>query len=442
MYPFTASSQFIELYEKDDFEALKRASLLHFSVPMSFVMSAGLVQIESEIALKEVEKKGRYLILQECFRHFDVEKVGKTDVHLSLFEMPAAFMFDCRERQLAIEHLWEYATEELKLCSSKLWVTYFEGGEVFGTTFEEDTEAVDCWKKMGVEPGKIVGLGVESNLWVQKSNGGSHVEAKLCGLSTELYYDRGASSNNHDNCRPGCKCGRFIELSNILLVKKKIDSQKKSVEDVHRPFVEVVIGAERAQMLLERKDSVWDIDIFSSLLKKIDRLITIRDSSEEIQQIGRRVILDHIRALSILIHDGAPAPGRGGRCRIMRILFRRVMVYVELLGIDYKRLLGEVLPLLTITFTRSFVLGESLKKKILNYYELENKIFCRTVVKGKKHIDQFLEENKGRGINGSQVLYLEKKKGMPSLLSEKYLESKCLSFPGKDYRKALSNWKY
>src|SRR5512139_3460059 len=85
--------QFVDFYTQRGFYSLPRAPLLHPSVPMSFVMSAGLVQIETSLAQLRDRPSNCFVLVQECFRHFDLDKVGSDDFHLSLFEMPGAFRF-------------------------------------------------------------------------------------------------------------------------------------------------------------------------------------------------------------------------------------------------------------------------------------------------------------------------------------------------------------
>jgi len=84
--------KFISYYQQNDFHLLPTAPLLHPSVPMSFVMSAGLGQIETSLANVKNRGGNQFVLVQDCFRHFDRESVGGNDTHLSLFEMPAAFI--------------------------------------------------------------------------------------------------------------------------------------------------------------------------------------------------------------------------------------------------------------------------------------------------------------------------------------------------------------
>ena len=88
---------FLDLHEMDGFAKLEASSLLHDSVPMSFVMSAGLIQVENELEQIVEQTGGKFAFTQPCFRHFDVKQVGLDTTHLSLFHMSAAFYIGCSE---------------------------------------------------------------------------------------------------------------------------------------------------------------------------------------------------------------------------------------------------------------------------------------------------------------------------------------------------------
>ena len=85
--------RFVGYYEGMGFHPLPRAPMLHPSIPMSYVMSAGLVQVETSLARAEQRQGDQFVLVQECFRHFDLDKVGTDGIHLSLFEMPGGVRF-------------------------------------------------------------------------------------------------------------------------------------------------------------------------------------------------------------------------------------------------------------------------------------------------------------------------------------------------------------
>ncbi|HMT91727.1 hypothetical protein [uncultured Thiothrix sp.] len=70
------SEAFLQLHAQAGFSRLPPSSLLHDSVPMSFVMSAGLIQVENDLEKIIAETNGQFAFTQPCFRHFDMQQVG------------------------------------------------------------------------------------------------------------------------------------------------------------------------------------------------------------------------------------------------------------------------------------------------------------------------------------------------------------------------------
>jgi len=65
---------FVDYYEDMGYCLLPRAPLLDPSIPMSFVISAGLVQVENSLSRVENRKGDQFVLVQKCFRHFDLDK--------------------------------------------------------------------------------------------------------------------------------------------------------------------------------------------------------------------------------------------------------------------------------------------------------------------------------------------------------------------------------
>lgn len=82
--------RFIDFFSQQEFQLLPAATMLHPSIPMSFVMSAGLVQVETVLSELNLQQSQYFTLIQHCFRHFDLDTVGTTPTHLSLFEMVVA----------------------------------------------------------------------------------------------------------------------------------------------------------------------------------------------------------------------------------------------------------------------------------------------------------------------------------------------------------------
>ena len=103
--------RFVDYYTGLGFHPLPRAPMLHPSIPMSFVMSARLVQIETSLAQVKDRPGDQFVLVQECFHHFNLDKVGTDDIHLSLFEIPATFTFNPNGRAGTVRQIWTLARQ-------------------------------------------------------------------------------------------------------------------------------------------------------------------------------------------------------------------------------------------------------------------------------------------------------------------------------------------
>ena len=158
--------RFVDYYKELGFCLLPRAPMLTPSIPMSFVMSAGLVQVETSLAQADERPGDQFVLVQECFRHFDLDKVGVHDIHLSLFEMPGAFVFGPNGRAETIRRMWTLATSVLGISKGRIWASYFKGGKVADDCRPSDEITRRAWIEVGVPNHRIVGL-VDDNYWVQ-----------------------------------------------------------------------------------------------------------------------------------------------------------------------------------------------------------------------------------------------------------------------------------
>jgi len=331
--------RFVDYYKGLGFYVLPRAPMLHPSIPMSFVMSAGLVQIETSLAQVEDRPGDQFVLVQECFRHFDLDKVGTDDIHLSLFEMPAAFVFGSDGKADTIRQIWTLATEILGMDEDHIWVSHFRGGKVLDEHLPSDEATRQAWIEVGVPENRIVGLGTHGNYWVQGGEIDGMGTPRKAGPNTELFYDRGAERACGTGCRPGCKCGRFVEFANSLFICRELDEQSGCLRPMAEPFVETVIGTERVAMILQDVRSVFEIDSYRPIINTIHGFVRRPDLPESLVVASERVIADYLKALYILVADGAPPPGKDGRERIIKLLIRGLMTRQIVLGIQSQEFL-------------------------------------------------------------------------------------------------------
>ena len=438
-------SHFVSYYQSQGFQRLPRASLLHPSIPMSFVMSAGLAQVEMALSLLPSSSGHKFVLVQDCFRHFDLEKVGHDDTHLSLFEMPGAFEFGANAKQSTIYRMWNLATQELKIAPNRLWVSYFAGGEIADHRLSADQETYRAWCEIGISPERIVGWGVEDNYWIQSQSLG-HIagQPRKCGPNTELFYDFGVHKSCDPNCRPGCNCGRFLEFSNSLFITYEITEDNEILKPLHTPFTETVIGSERVAAILQHVSSVFEIDEYASLIDLVRNYSHATDLPEGMLRESEKIFVDHVKALCFLIVDGAPLPGKNGRERIIKLLIRKTIARMKVLKISesvfWPLLLEGIINQYELPEKVDQLSSKSLVEKIMTYVLPESGRFHRTIERGYKKMENLFLSNTV-GLLEEQMVDLEKNWGFPFPLMAVWLHDKKIPFSIQKYYSALAKWR-
>ena len=433
--------RFIEYYKRLGFLLLPRAPLLHPSIPMSFVMSAGLAQVETALAQSYQRPGDRFVLIQDCFRHFDLDKVGTDDIHLSLFEMPGAFMFGPIDKKETIRQMWTLATSVLGIDRSRIWASYFRGGKVLNNNLPPDEVTHQTWLEMGLGEDRIVGLGEDVNYWLQGNGIDGMGTLRKAGPNTELFYDRGPEKACGANCQPGCRCGRFVEFSNSLFICYEVDPETEKFYPMEEPFTETVIGTERVAMILQSVPSVFETDRYQVILEAIRHFVRNPNLPDPIVVEAERVLADHLRALYFLAADGAPPPGKNGRERIMKLLIRRAATRQAILGIQDPAFLPRLVECISESAPNNGLTMHEVKERLASYFATETERFWKSVERGYRQLERFLKENNGQTLTGLQIVRLEKEWGLPPILVAISLREKGLPFAEAEYKEALEVWK-
>ncbi|MCI5189871.1 MAG: hypothetical protein D3905_08750 [Candidatus Electrothrix sp. AS4_5] len=398
--------------------------------------------------LHSQERSGnRFVLVQDCFRHFDLKAVGTDGIHLSLFEMPGAFMFGRDGHKELIARMWEFAVNSLQLDPQRIWISYFHGGISNGRTLSKDAATYAAWQSVGIPENRLIGLGLKDNYWIQGN--GSHEagddeagdELRKCGSCTELFYDLGEERSCSSQCRPGCRCGRFVEFANSLFIFTSFDPKTNHFSPLDDPYGETVIGTERVAMLLQGAASVFVTAEYLSVIQIIRDHATCENISDAAQKKYERVLADHLRALYVLIGEGAPPPGKNGRARIIKLLVRSIITRMSLLGIEEAVFLSAVCKAVSEFFVRDSETAQlETESRLQQYIAAERPQFKRTVAVGRRELEKMIRDNDGRSLSGAQLVFLEKQKGLPIVLAESLLKKNELFFQQEEYNQALKCW--
>jgi alanyl-tRNA synthetase len=248
----------INKYQINAFVLQHSAPLIHPYFPMSFNMSAGFIQLEPYIRGKKDLKYTKITTIQKCIRHFDLNKAGRDNTHLTFFDMWGALTLGEMDWFTLLKWNIELLTDDLGIDLDKLTFSVFGGEEIHGQKFEPDTESKQSWLKLGVREDQIHIGDFSNTFWFQGGDDlddntkGSPFDSRLCGYQTEIFYDLGGESCG-DNCGPFCDCGKWLEISNNLNIQYDYSLKSRKYKKLSTPATETVIGVERVQTVLEGK---------------------------------------------------------------------------------------------------------------------------------------------------------------------------------------------
>ena len=425
---------FLAYYHELGHQVIPGSSLLSEALPMTFVMSAGMVQFEQ---LSQQPRIGKdYVLIQNCFRHVDLENVGSSEFHLSLFQMPGAFHFGAVDKAQTVGRIWALLTQEYGFDPEQLHITYFGGGRMGDQVLPADLETFAAWRSAGIPEERLLAMPAASNFWRQSARMVGIVNSQKCGPTSEVFLDRGAASGCGPACRPGCTCGRFVEILNNLYITLFIDEATGQIFPLEEPFTETVIGRERVAALLQGVSSVYEIDNLLPLVQQVRCFSKSALLSAIQQRRHEHLLVDHLRALLFLSRDEAPAPGKGGRSYIIRTLYRELLTSQRLLGITDPGFVRSMLYLAADLYPEL----APARSRFMDYLHSEEQRFTDTLQSGQRRFEQEFQQRGIQQISGEDILRYEKRHGIPFSLLEFLLEQKHITYSLADYTAALDGF--
>ena len=395
--------EFLDFFEKKGHKVYPSAPLVPDDPTLLFT-NAGMVPFKPIFTgEKEPPNPPRATSAQLCMRaggkHNDLENVGYTNRHHTLFEMLGNFSFGDYFKEEAIAYAWEFVTEVLKLPKERLWITIHES----------DDEAGKIWEKY-VSKDRIVKMGDKDNFWQMGDTG-------PCGPCSEIHFDQGADKFNSPEDYLGGEGDRFLEIWNLVFMQYNRD-EKGNLTPLPKPSIDTGMGLERITAIKEGVTSNYDSSIFKPLLEKIVE-ITGKEYFKDKRGASHRVIADHIRAVSFLLAEGVRFD-REGRGYVLRRILRR--------GVRHGYLLGQREPFMyKIVDTLANQMGghypQLIEKKeaIKDSMRLEEERFFETIDKGMALFKEELAKTTGDVFSGEVAFKLYDTYGFPLDLTQDML---------------------
>ena len=322
-------SKYIEFFKSKGHTEISGKSLLPDNDPTVLFTTAGMQPLVPYL-LGETHPSGdRLTDYQKCVRTGDIDSVGDAS-HLTFFEMLGNWSLGAYFKQESIAYSYEFLTSPkyLNIPREKLNVTVFEGEkQADGTEIPRDEEAAKRWEEMGIPRERIFFLPRSDNWW------GPAGQTGPCGPDTEIFYDNGQPKCGPD-CKPGCHCGKYLEIWNNVFMGYNKDAQGH-YNEMQRKCVDTGMGVERTVSVLNGQKSVYETDVFLPIIQCIEQLSGRKYGAGEADDVAMRIIADHVRTATFILGDPkAVTPARTGAGYILRRIIRRAVRYGRKLQID------------------------------------------------------------------------------------------------------------
>jgi len=337
---------FLSFFEERSHTRLKRYPVVARWRDDIYLNIASIANFQPFVTAGKVPPPANPLVIsQPCIRLEDLESIGKTGRHLTIFEMMGHHAFNNRGREKErIEIYWKNQT--VRYCDEFL-------------------------NKLGVEMESVT---YKEAPWVGGGNAGPCLEVITSGLelATLVFMDL-------ELIRPGRGGAGDIE----------IDGERYRKMDTY--IVDTGYGLERFVWASKGTPTIYDA-IFPEVIKELVDAVGVEhehpfEKHPEIETIY--AVADHTKCLAFMLADGiVPSNAREGY--LARLVLRRTFRMLKSLGIE--RPLEDIVLLQIKRLENSFPELGTYIDRILEIISLEKQRYGETLLRGERIIRQRVKE--------------------------------------------------
>lgn len=408
-------NKYLNFFKNHGHSIIPSAPVIPENDPSVLFTTAGMQPIVPYL-LGQAHPEGKRLTdFQKCVRTNDIDEVGDNR-HLTYFEMLGNWSLGDYFKEESIAMSYEFLTKELQIPAEKISVTCFAGDE----DCEKDMVSYEAWKKAGIPDERIYFFGKDDNWWIAGEEG-------PCGPDTEMFYDTGKPKCS-ETCNPSCDCGKYVEIWNNVFMEFYKD--KNGYSKLSQRNVDTGLGLERMAMLLQGKETPFEIEMFSPVMDKLVELQKV----DNIQ--SRRIIAEHLRASIMIINDGG-RPSNVDRGYVLRRLLRRMTRHLNKLEIDLNKL-EEIINISIDSLIELYPELNSNREIIKNVILDEKDKFIRTLQNGEREFEKVANKAKNSGktiLDTEAVFNLYETYGFPPEMTEELAKEQGLKVDMSDYQK-------
>lgn len=408
-------NKYLNFFKRHGHSIIPSAPVIPENDPSVLFTTAGMQPLVPYLLGQKHPQGTRLTDFQKCVRTNDIEEVGDNR-HLTYFEMLGNWSLGDYFKEESIAMSYEFLTKELGIPNEKLSVTCFAGDE----DCERDMVAFECWKKAGIPEERIYFFGKDDNWWIAGEEG-------PCGPDTEMFYDTGKEKCSPE-CNPSCGCGKYVEIWNNVFMEFYKD--KNGYRKLEQQNVDTGLGLERMTMLLQGKETPFEIELFSPVMDELERLQNV----DNIQ--SRRIITEHLRSSMMIINDGG-RPSNVDRGYILRRLLRRMTRHMNKLEINLD-LLPNIIDISIDSLKELYPELDSNREEIKKVIVEEKDKFVKTLKNGEREFEKAMNRVKSQGkdlIDAAVVFNLYETYGFPPEMTEELAIENGLKVDLEGYQK-------
>jgi alanyl-tRNA synthetase len=407
---------FLSFFERRGHTRVRSASLVAPPESGLLLTGAGMIQFIPYFLGQSKAPYDRATSAQKCFRANDIENVGHTDRHLTMFEMLGNFSFGDYFKAEAAAWGLELVTEGYGIDPDRLWAT----------AYLDDDEAIEIWRGLGIPAERVVRRGKADNYWWTHAAGPA-------GPCSEIFVDRGERFGPGGG--PDVDEDRFMEIWNLVFMQHQVDGHAEIVDDLPTKNIDTGSSLERVALVLQDAGSFFETDLFAPLLDEVQSLSGKHYGADERNDVAIRIIGEHARATAFLVADGVQ-PSNEGRGYILRRMLRRVVSNARQLGAT-----GEVLRPLVAVVVDGF--GDAYPELVENRAFIEQVLgseeerFSATLRQGMVLFDQAKGRAHEGRVTGPDAFKLSDTFGFPIELTVELAADAGLSVDEQGFRELL-----
>ena len=422
-------SEFLGFFEKQGHEQVASSSLVPQNDPTLMFTNSGMVQFKNVFTGVEKRPYSRATTSQKSVRaggkHNDLENVGYTARHFTFFEMLGNFSFGDYFKEEAIHFAWELVSKNFQMPKDKLLVT----------VHSTDEEAAALWRKIaGFSDDRIIRINTNDNFWMMGDTG-------PCGPCSEIFIDRGDHIFGGPPGSADEDGDRFLEFWNLVFMQfeQEPDGNGGHIrKPLPKPSIDTGMGLERMAMIMQGKNSVFDIDLMRAIIEHVADLTGVNPDGE--QAPSHKVIADHLRSSAFLIADGV-MPSNEGRGYVLRRIMRRGMRHAQLLGAK-EPLMHRLFPTLQAMMGEAYPELYAAGSLITETLKLEESKFKQTLDRGLKLLDDETSKlSSGEKLPGDAAFKLYDTFGFPLDLTQDALRAKNIEVDTEGFDAAMEKQK-